>query len=167
MPDYVSQEVVHLVENHSSIAKESATELLDKNGNIVSKKMQDLVISKLHINGSMVASGTPPERMIQESSVLLKQENPGREVSHILDREFDDAEIFETIDALGDSFTIRLKLNRLSTETRTIYTPKGKVSKKIGYVKLIDKAFENKTTYVLEKLVIKGKTYRNVEVKIE
>ena len=101
MPDYVSQEVVDLVENHNSITPKIATELLDKNGNIISKKTQDLVVSKQHINGSVIA-----KRMIKESSVLLKQENSNREVSHtggvpFLDREFDDAAIFETIDALA------------------------------------------------------------------
>lgn len=78
----------------------------------------------IYQNGSKLA-----KTQISKTSVLLKKEH--RTICHVLDRGFDDATIFEHIESLRDKFVIRLKLNRLSNESQTIYTSKGKLSKRV------------------------------------
>lgn len=60
-----------------------------------------------------------------------------------------------------------IKLNRLSNETQPVYTPKGKISTKIKYIKLIDKQFFNQADFLIEKLEIKGKIYHQVNCLVE
>lgn len=160
MPDYVSQETVKLIQSQG--ANYSKADLVNKAGEVVSLESQDLVHNKRYINGTVIAKS-----QIQSSSVALKQSHSGRELCHILDREFDKMEVFEQIDALKDTFVVRAKLSRLSTEKVPQYTTKGKLSKRVVYKKLVDKNFENKSEYLIDKLLLKGKNYQSVTSKIE
>jgi len=143
MPNYVKQEdIKHLSQQPKSV--------------------QQLVIENKHLNTSILF-----KRQVEQSSKELKKTPPERTICHIADREFDSEEVFEHIDSLKDDFVIRLKLSRLSAELKTIYTKTGKVSKKIGYKKLLDKSFANKSEYNIALLTIKGKHYRNVVCLVE
>jgi hypothetical protein len=143
LPTYVSQEAL-------------------ENPELLSAEKQALVADNEHINTAILY-----KNHLKESSEVLKKSNSNVAICHISDREFDCEEYFENITALGDSFITRLKLSRLSNETKTVFTPKGKVSKKIAYHKLVDKSFKNKSEYAIEVLEIKGKVHRNVRCVIE
>lgn len=156
--DYVSQEHLHLIESDTS-----KTALLgDKKGNQIREEERALVLADTYRNGAKIA-----KQHLRESSVLLKTNQPNRLVCHVLDREFDDEAIFEQVETLQDEFVIRLKLNRLSTDSQTVYTPKGKISTKVKYSKLIDKKFTHQADFLIEKLDIKGKIYHQVNCRVE
>lgn len=155
---YVSQEKVHLITSNQG----SEEVLQDKKGNIISKEEIDLVTQNLYHNGASIAKA-----QIQKSSHLLKEGQPSRLLTHILDREFDDECVFAQIDSLGDEFVIRLKLSRNSNEKEKVYTPKGKVSKKVKYKKLIDKSFAHQANFIIDKLNLKGKVYHKVNTLVE
>lgn len=105
---------------------------------------------------------------LKQSSELLKSTNPDVVVAHVFDREFDDETNFEYItDTLKDTFIARLKTNRLSHQTYQTNTPKGKVSKRRAHYKLVDKIFENHSFYGIDKILIKGRKYQDVQAKIE
>ena len=70
-----------------------------------------------------------------------------------------DATGMEYVDDLGDEFTTRLKLSRLSNKTRPVFTKTGKLSKKQAFEKLIDLDFEHQSKYAIERITIKHKTY--------
>jgi len=143
MPNYVKQEdIKHLSEQPESI--------------------QELVNENKHVNTSVLF-----KRQVEQCSKKLHELQPERIICHIADREFDSDEIFEHIDSLEDNFVIRLKLSRLSSQAKTVYTKTGKISKKTGYKKLIDKEFANKDVCMIAQLTIKGKHYTNVECLIE
>lgn len=143
LPNYVSQECLEHPE-------------------LLSAEKQALVAANEHINTAILY-----QQHLKESSAVLKKSNPSVSICHISDREFDCESYFESITDLGDSFITRLKLSRLSSDTKTVFTPKGKVSKKITYHKLADKSFKNKSEYAIEVLEIQGKVYRNVRCVIE
>lgn len=154
--DYVAQSVV------DEIVKDGGkTQVLkDKKGKLISQAKQDLVLGGTYQNGSKIAKA-----QMSKTSALLKKE--GRTVCHVLDREFDDDEVFEHTEALQDEFVIRLKINRLSNEKQTLYTPKGKISKRVKQKKLIDKKFAQSGNFLIDKLDIKGKVYRQVACLVE
>jgi hypothetical protein len=154
--DYVAQCVVDVIEKEGS----KNPKLKDNKGKLISEAQQDLVLGGTYQNSSTLAKA-----QISKTSALLKKE--GRTICHILDREFDDEEVFEHIDTLKDEFVIRLKLNRLSNERQTRYTPKGKISKQIKHKKLIDKTFTQSGNFLIDKLDIKGKVYRQVDCLVE
>lgn len=154
--DYVLQSTVDLIAKGS----DKGEDLRNKKGELISQSEQDLVLGGTYQNDSKLA-----QAQIKKTSALLKQE--GRMICHILDREFDDEETFEAIDSLEDEFVIRLKLNRLSDENQLIYTPKGKISKRVKQKKLIDKRFAQSANFLIDKLDIKGKIYRQVDALVE
>jgi hypothetical protein len=153
--DYVAQSVV------DEIVKDGGKKVLkNKKGELISQAQQDLVLGGTYQNGSKIAKA-----QMSKTSALLKKE--GRTVCHVLDREFDDEEVFEHTEVLQDEFVIRLKLNRLSNEKQTLYTPKGKISKRVKQKKLIDKKFAQSGNFLIDKLDIKGKVYRQVACLVE
>lgn len=129
---------------------------------LLSAEKQALVATNEHINSAVLY-----KKHLRESSEVLKSANPTVSICHISDREFDCEHYFESITALGDTCITRLKLSRLSNEKKTVFTSKGKISKKIAYRKLVDKAFKNKSEYSVEVLEIKGKVHKNVRCVIE
>ncbi|HNL07047.1 MAG TPA: transposase [Chitinophagales bacterium] len=106
-------------------------------------------------------------RNLEKSSRLLKEQCSANIVCHLLDREHDDEDTFREIaEERGDEFVIRSKHNRCSHQTYFPFTPSGKISKKAVNYKLIDKSFEHGSTYEIESIRIKGKTYKNVQAVI-
>ena len=69
----------------------------------------------------------------------MRLENKDIVITHIFDRGFDDTEIFELIDSLGDIFVVRGKSNRNSNVKKL--NEKGNEV----FLKLAKKEFENKT----------------------
>jgi Transposase DDE domain len=125
-------------------------------------EQQLLVSKKEHVNTKILF-----HRNIKESHDWLKAERPNGLRCHIADREFDDDTHFEYIDNLGDEFVIRLKTNRLSNQTKTTYTLKGKVSKRVVYESLVVKRFAHQSTAEIDQITFHGQTYHNVTVQIE
>jgi hypothetical protein len=129
----------------------------------LSVKKQDLVASGEHINTTVLY-----KKQLLQSSLLLKKEHPNRLVCHISDREFDNEQYFAYInDELEDEFITRVKLSRLSNQSKVCYTPTGKISKKKSFTKLIDKSFSNTGEYLIDRLSIKGKLYKNASCVVE
>jgi hypothetical protein len=154
--NYVSQSDVVLIEKDGG----KTQELKSKKGKLICSEKQDLVSKGTYQNDSKLA-----KTQISKTSALLKKED--RTICHVLDREFDDATMFEHIESLRDEFVIRLKLNRLSNESQTVYTPKGKLAKQVKQKKIIDKKFIQEGSFLIDKLDIKGKVYRQVDGLVE
>ncbi len=146
MPNYLSQERVNEIRQNPSKDPELAEKIA---------KGDYLNASRVYLQA------------IQNSHNTIKRANLSTKITHIQDREFDAESCFEYVDDLGDEFITRLKLSRLSNQTRLVLTPTGKVSKKIAYEKLIDIAFDNQSHYAIQRLSIKNKTYVNVTASIE
>jgi hypothetical protein len=123
---------------------------------------QLLVDKKTYINTKILY-----HQNIKAGSDWLKAQRPGVQVCHISDREFDEESHWEFMDELGDEFITRLKTNRLSHQTRTTYTLRGKISKQIAYHALIDKPFAHSCTYEVAKITFHGTTYTDVTAQIE
>lgn len=83
--DYVAQSVV------DEIVKDGGKPqvLKDKKGGLISQAKQDLVLGGTYQNGSKIAKA-----QMSKTSALLQKE--GRTICHVLDREFDDEEVFDT-----------------------------------------------------------------------
>lgn len=95
-------------------------------------------------------------------SQALKSDFPHRRITHLFDREADDAAYFELIDeGLQDLFIFRLKTNR-NSDVEYWDEQKGKERK----VKLHLKTFANQTEYVFQKFVHKGKCHQQVRAHI-
>ena len=98
-------------------------------------------------------------RLISET---LKSDFPDRRITHLFDREADDAAYFELIDKeLEDLFIFRLKTNR-NSDVEYWDEEKNKLRK----VKLDVKSFANQFNYVFQKFVHKGKCYQQVRAQI-
>lgn len=129
----------------------------------LSEVHQQMLIDKTYINTLVLF-----RRNLKSSSELLKSTNSDLQVGHVFDREFDDDANFEYIDSeLKDVFVARLKANRLSHQTFSTSTPTGKISKRLVHYKLIDKIFANSSLYAIDKILIKGVKYQNVQARIE
>jgi hypothetical protein len=150
MPNYVSKETLDLIGQNSPKLPNLAPSIWES-------------VEK----GEYLNNSTVYFQALLNSHNTIKRGNLGTQITHIQDREFDGEEYFEYVDDLGDEFITRLKLSRLSNLTRPIYTPTGKLSKKLAYVKLIDKAFDNQFSYDIQRITIKNKTYINVKCLIE
>jgi hypothetical protein len=123
---------------------------------------------KLVENGTYINTKVLLLRSLKKSSELIKGLNAQNKVCHIIDREHDDEYVFDKITSeLKDEFVIRLKSNRLSHKTYVKYTPTGKVSKRTSQCKLVDKKFDNGDSFCIEKIRIKGVTYRNVTAYLD
>ena len=146
MPEYMSKEKINKLRQNPS----EEPDLVDK------------IERKAYLNNSTVYF-----QAVLNSHNTIKRGNLSTKITHIQDREYDGEEYFEYVDDLGDEFITRLKLSRLSNQTRTVYTPTGKISKKQAYEKLIDKDFDNQYSYDIQRISIKNKTYVNVTCNIE
>jgi hypothetical protein len=146
MPDYIGETV--LKDSQLSAALTPAQQLL--------------VAKKAYINTKILY-----HRNIKEGSDWLKSQRPHGIVCHISDREFDEESHFEYLTERGDEFITRLKTNRLSHQTRTTYTLRGKVSKQKAYHALADKPFAHRSTYQIAQITFHGTTYTDVTAEIE
>jgi hypothetical protein len=129
----------------------------------LSTEQAALVENKTYINTKVILF-----KAMKMSSLLLKKLNPLNVAHHVLDREFDDEEIFKFIDVeLKDKFTIRAINTRNSHETHETLTPKGKISTVRAHFKLTDKIFQNTSSYEIEEMKVKGKNHKKVIATIE
>ena len=95
-------------------------------------------------------------------SQALKSDFPDRQITHLFDREADDAAYFNLIDdELDNLFIFRLKTNR-NSDVEYWDEQKGKERK----VKLHLKTFANQFEYVFQKFVHKGKCHQQVRAQI-
>ena len=121
----------------------------------------------LYEEGDYVNTSVMYKKAVSTSSYLLKQGLEKVKICHISDREFDGSIYYEYISSLGDTFITRLKISRCSNERELVYTPKGKISKRKQYKKLLDKSFRGQGFYEIEVLKIKSKTYHKVSCQLE
>ncbi len=145
-------------QNHPNYVSQEALSDLST----LTEKQRELVEKGEHINGMILCT-----KQIKESHTLLKKEKPDRKLTHILDREFDAEAIFELIDDLEDELVVRLKLSRVSNQGQEKCTPKGKISKRLHYPKLVDKKFAHQSNYTIARLTIKNKTYHELTCLLE
>lgn len=149
-PDFITEETIKLYK------KDPETSLIDAKTKEKIKKGAYVNTHKLFLES------------VSETHNTLKSTNKSVVLTHIQDREFDGEEYFEYIDNLGDQFITRLKLSRLSNEREVVRTPKtNKISTKIKYKPLIDKKFDNQSSYLIPVLKIKNKKYSKVTCQIE
>ena len=100
-----------------------------------------------HLNSTLVA-----KRQIQWVSQQLKQDNPSKKLTHVIDRGSDDNELFKFVsEELGDSFVIRLKSSRLAECGKKIINKKFSRNKKKHY----------------DKIQIKSRVYQNASCVID
>lgn len=98
-------------------------------------------------------------RLISET---LKADFAERRITHLFDREADDAAYFDLIDReLNDLFIFRLKTNR-NSDVAYWDEQKGKERK----VKLHLKHFAEQVEYTFQKFIYKGKCYQQVRAHI-
>lgn len=122
---------------------------------------------ELFQSGGYVNATVFYRQAVRTAHQVLKEGTGQSRICHVSDREFDNQEHFRYIDGLGDHFITRLKLSRLSNERKTVYTPKGKISKKKVFKKLVDKQFAHRASYQIDRLTIKSKTYHKVDCLLE
>ena len=147
MPNYIGQTTINDAELRSALSNEQ----------------QQMILENSYINTTVLF-----KKSLKTSSELLKSTNSKLVVNHIFDREFDDEQIFEYIDTdLQDTFVARLKNSRNSHLAFNPLTPTGKLSKRTLPYKLIDKTYSNSSTYKIERIVIKGTKYEDVEAQID
>ena len=94
---------------------------------------------------------------IQRVHKQLKSANPDIVIVHILDRGFDDKEIFELLDSQGDKFVVRGKGNRNANEKHL--DEKGNEV----YLKLTNKRLANQSIRFFQKIQFKKKVYADVK----
>lgn len=95
-------------------------------------------------------------------SQAFKEANPEVVITHLIDREADDAEFFDEIDALTDRYVIRAKANR-NSDVQGWNEQKGKQCP----VKLINKQLEHCFSQRLEKFMHGGKAYEQAQAQVE
>jgi hypothetical protein len=158
MPNYVCQDVV----NRVNANPDRAVVLFDKNNVEIPLEVRELVENKTYVNAIFIA-----QKELKASSLALSKGHSDRKICHVLDREFDNEAVFDTISELADEFVIRLKNNRLSNVQREVKTKNGTLSKQVRFEKLADLQFKNKGEYSVCSLTLKHKTYKNVVVLVE
>jgi Transposase DDE domain len=181
----LSKQVVRGYKTLNSVVVDAEHQTLNLLGHeVYSNKMPTYIGETVLNNPELLAALTPAQQLlvsqkeyvntkilfhqkIQESHDWLKAERPGGIRCHIADREFDDEAHFEFMDGLGDEFVIRLKTSRLSNQTKTTYTLKGKVSKRVVYESLVSKPFAHQSTATIDKITFHGQIYHHVTVQTE
>jgi hypothetical protein len=99
---------------------------------------------------------------MRELGRAFKADRPERAVTHVMDREADDAEFFHFIDQeLGDRFVIRLKLNRNSG----VNTWEEEKQREVR-LKLVKKPLDNRFEQVYREFRWKGRTYRQAKAVV-
>ncbi|WP_440994912.1 hypothetical protein, partial [Cysteiniphilum litorale] len=120
----------------------------------------DIVISQeskeAYDDNSYLTSKRVALKHIKSCSNSLKEKNSTLNITHVLDREFDDSEYFDFIQDLKDEFVIRLKKNR---------TVAGLSGDKEQKGKLIDHAFEHSYIFCIQKLYISGRCFQDCVIK--
>jgi len=99
---------------------------------------------------------------ISRVSQAFKEANPEVVLTHLIDREADDAEFFDEIASLSDRYVIRAKANR-NSDVQGWDEEKGKPCP----VKLINKQLEHSFIQHFDKFMHGGKCYQQAQAKVE
>jgi len=116
------------------------------------KEIENFIDQKDNYNSKSICLDS-----IKDVTKVLRAENEDIVITHIFDRGFDDTEIFELIDAYGDTFVIRGKKNR-NSNVKNLNEKGNEV-----FLKLAKKKFENKGEIPYDKIRFKNKTYKNAK----
>lgn len=135
---FLKQEYIEKLENNKSFKEEE-----------VSKKLYD---SKDYFNKKTISKNE-----LGKISSAAKSIVPNVEITHVLDREFDDDEYLEFIDQeLLDDFVIRSKSSRTS----------GYITANNKKEKLIDRKFDNSKDTKFQKIRIKKKCIQDGTIRV-
>jgi len=141
----------------------SKKELEDYNNSKIKNKQRVQEIAKLIEDESYHNMSTVLYKHLEEQSTALKKANPELSICHIHDRGCDSIEYLEFIkETLKDDVVVRAKKTRNSEQTRI----NPKTNRKIK-VKLIDSEFANNKVYLIDKMTMKGKQYKQVKCHID
>lgn len=99
---------------------------------------------------------------ISRVSQAFKAANPQVVLTHLIDREADDAEFFDKIDSLTDRYVIRAKANR-NSDVQGWHEQKGKQCP----VKLIRKQLDHCFTQHFDKFMHGGRVYEQAQGRVE
>lgn len=106
-----------------------------------------------HINSSIIA-----KQQVKKVSAGLKEANPNKKITHVIDRGADDDSTFSFIDQeIKDKFVIRLKASRVAEV----------IKDDMPREKLVAKAFTNKYIKFYAKIQIKTKVYQDASCVVE
>jgi len=148
--------------SHPDYVKASLVKEIEK-GSLKNEELKEKIEKGDYHNTSTIYKAA----LVKESQAL-KQLNPSVKITHISDREFDDAELFSLIDKdLKDFFIQRIKVNRNSNEEKQVLTPTGKISKKVAFEKLVNKDYAHSRSESINKIRLNKKVYQNVKRIIE
>lgn len=94
---------------------------------------------------------------IQEISARLKSLSPNLQITHILDREFDDDEYLKIINSsIKDSFIVRSKKTRMDDST----------DQNEKTTRLIDSKYEQTQIIEVQKIRFKDKVYQDIKIEV-
>lgn len=133
------------------LSKETIEQLSAGENIVISQESKEAYDDDSYLTSKRVAL-----KHIKSCSNALKEKNSTLNITHVLDREFDDSEYFDFIHQLKDEFVIRLKKNR---------TVSGLSGDKEQKGKLIDHAFEHSYTFCIQKLYISGRCFQDCVIQ--
>ncbi len=170
IPGYSTYNIILVEPDSSQVHLYSCVPYSNSDPNFVSKREMELFIKgklqdverKKEIEAILTANNNYNSKsicleQIKQVHADLKEVNPEISIVHVLDRGFDDKEVFELIHSLGDTFVIRGKSNRNANEK--IVGESGKET----FLKLVNKTFENEHIRYIPKIQFKRKVYTNVK----
>lgn len=132
-----------------------------KEGRMVEWSEREEAILQMLREEEAVNIGMVTRKQLRAVSVQFKTANPSIKVEHVLDRQFDDASLFEFIgEELDDLFTIRLKISRNSNEMVAVEGKKRAI-------KLKDADLIGKRVDILDKVRLKNKVYQQAKRTVE
>ena len=115
-------------------------------------------LKEVHDSGDWHNKKTLTKDRVQTVSANLKKTNKLQNITHIMDREFDDDEYFSTISLQGDDFVIRAKKSRSVDDT---------MDSKAKKTRLIDSSFPNQYIHKLQKVRFKKTCYQDANLLVE
>lgn len=144
-PDYVTKD--ELKKQEKECPKMATDDERNRYG-----KVKELVAKDDYVNLSLIT-----RKQLKEISGRLKAKEGVGNLTHVLDRGFDDESLFDFIDSeLNDNLVIRLKVSRVSEETGI--DSDGKARR----IKLINQNFPDTDERHYQKIVVKNKVYQDV-----
>jgi hypothetical protein len=141
----------------------SKKDLEDYTKGKIKNKQRVQEIAKLVEDESYHNLSTALYKHLKEQSIVLKEDNPELSICHVHDRGCDSVEYLEFVkETLNDDVVVRAKKTRNSEQIRI----NPKTNRKIK-VKLIDSEFVNNKVYLIDKMTMKGKQYKQVKCHID
>ena len=155
-----SSKSVHLISHESYSNKDPKflkAELVRKveSNNL---KEDQAYLKEVHDSGDWHNKKTLTKDRVKTVSANLKKTNKLQNITHIMDREFDDDEYFSTISLQDDDFVIRAKKSRSVDDT---------MDSKAKKTRLIDSSFPNQYIHKLQKVRFKKTCYQDANLLVE